>query len=262
MNLPYKKIKKLMLRFSYTASKYTDVLLVLNITGKLCGFGSCIHIRTCGRILTVSCNHVAYPSSVYFSGPERLKKDIITDEDISRICKIKLIKRYDKYDLAVFDSSNLKLEDNGKFRYDLDKSRKITFEVAKKNVDSICFIYGILGSKTRVYNYPDGMNYMQLPIYTGIGPLVSVANDKVIADFAEKEMYELNVEHFPQLEGLYPTGGSRDISGASGSGLWIQFGDEILLIGILLGPKEASSGKHLIRFTPIWIIQDLVRELF
>jgi len=63
---------------------------------------------------------------------------------------------------------------------------------------------------------------------------------------------------FPQLKPIGPTGGPRDLSGMSGSGLWIKTDDGIRLTGILLGPTPGETNQHLIRFTPIWkVIEEL-----
>ncbi|MCR4322052.1 MAG: hypothetical protein NUV74_17170 [Candidatus Brocadiaceae bacterium] len=216
MSLSNDEIQKHMQHVFNVASKHTDVLLSIN-NGKCVKFGSCIHIKVNGKNLTISCSHVAEKSSSYFSGPKRLKQDIIPEDDKSSVSKMELIFRNEEYDIAIFNSSNLPIEEHGKSRYDLSESKIITFEMAKKNISSAGYIYGIFGSMTQGYTYSDGISYMKIPFYTGLGSIVTVSNDEIIADFAEKELYELNTRSFPHLKGLCPTGGSRDISGASPS---------------------------------------------
>ncbi len=262
MRYSHNEIKELMHQFSITVSKYTDILLSLNIEGKCVKLGSCIHIKAHDKDLAISCNHVAHQYSNYFSGLQRLKRDIIPENNKSRTPKIDLVYRSNEYDLTVFNSDSLSTEDSGKSRYNLCKSEQITLEICQKNISSLCYIYGILGSMTRSYTYPDGINYIQIPIYTAIGPIVSANNNKIVADFAEKEIYELNVKSFPHMDRISPTGGYRNIHGASGSGLWIQLANEILLAGVLVGSNERSSTKHLIRFLPIWIVIEKIKELY
>ena len=262
MNLSNEEIQKHMQHYFSVVSRYTDVLLSINNDGKCVKLGSCIHIKVSGKNLTISCCHVAHPSSSYFSGPKRLKQDIIPKDDNSRVSKIELVLRDKIYDIAIFNSNNLPLEKHGKSGYDLIKSKILTLEIAKRNIFSASYICGAFGSMTQGYTYPDGLSYMKLPLYTGLGTIVDVSNDEIITDFAEKDMYELNTNSFPHLKGLCPTGGYRDISGTSGSGLWIQLNNEILLAGILLGRRKAPSSKHLIGFTPVWIIRDLIEQIF
>lgn len=49
----------------------------------------------------------------------------------------------------------------------------------------------------------------------------------------------------------------------SGSGLWVHWGDEFHLAGVLRGREKGSDtkGSHIIEFTPVWRLVEWVRGL-
>ncbi len=70
-----------------------------------------------------------------------------------------------------------------------------------------------------------------------------------------------NTEVFPQLKEMGVSGASRDLSGMSGSGLWVADVDRIFLAGILTGPASGKIADPEIRFTPVWVLRTLLEEV-
>jgi hypothetical protein len=122
------------------------------------------------------------------------------------------------------------------------------------------FIYGVLGKQTSGFVYPDGLAYMEVITYSGLGPIVEVTENLVVTDHAEKQSLREGEPVISRIKNIVPTGGYRDISGCSGSGLWIMT-TEPILVGILCRPRAADSDKHLIEFTPVWHLLKLADEI-
>jgi hypothetical protein len=66
---------------------------------------------------------------------------------------------------------------------------------------------------------------------------------------------------FPELADVQINGKSRDLSGTSGSGLWIVRKDRIHLAGILRGPASGMVGDPDIRFTPVWLLREFLKAV-
>lgn len=56
------------------------------------------------------------------------------------------------------------------------------------------------------------------------------------------------------------SGGSRDLQGMSGSGLWLRDDHGVVLAGILKGALGYVGDPEL-RFTPVWMLRAVLNDL-
>jgi hypothetical protein len=243
---------------------HTDFVLVRNTETGECGQASCLHVLFEGIDCTISCQHVLRPKAEYYTGARRLPVDCITknDEEKPGVPSLRLLAESAKLDLALFDHPGLDLESIPKRSYALGEGA-VTFERTLRNKGTVSFIYGTPGFATRGTQYPDGMVYVNTPIYRACGPIVSVEADRITADFAEAILFELNTKDAQQLEGFRISGGARDLGGMSGSGLWIHDRLRFRLAGVLRGPEAGSdmTHSHIIEFTPVWSLEEWMKSV-
>lgn len=243
-------------------SAFTDSMLLRDTSDGACGLASCLYIEWKGKVYALSCHHVLAESRKYISGAKRLQKNVIDESDTQGVRPFKLIAENDTLDLALFSLEGLDISTIPKSAYELSDNA-IDSQLAAENLQTVSFIHAVAGFGAKGTQYEDGLVYMSLPIYSAYGPIVEVSENLIVADFAEKELIELNEKDFPKLKDFQPTQGTRDLSGMSGSGLWVIGGDRFVLLGILLGPTEDNDPEteHKIRFTPIWKVGSWLESL-
>jgi len=252
--------KALFKRFSDQVPSHTDILLALSQPqdGKSgCrGVGSGVHVTYCGRHLTITCSHVAKHDCLYFSNPKGLRSPQIPDGEHPLVSNISLLVRSERDDIAVLDSAHLPITAHGKSRYDLAKSLEVTKELlSSPELNGLAgYTYGVWGSQTSGFIYPDGLAYMQVITYSGIGPITAVSDDTLIVDLSEKDDLREGEPALDRIRDIQPTGGYRDISGCSGCGLWIMK-DQPRLAGILLAPERATRSQHPYQWQRV-VLQD------
>ena len=255
--------KELNRKFTAVVPKHSDVFLALSqpVEGKseTRGVGSCVHLVYKGRKLTVTCDHVAKERCICFTNPKGLAAPSVPEGQHPLVPGLTLLRRSKPHDLAVFDSEALPMEQHGKTRFDLAKSAVVTHALLSdpKYRGLASFIYGVWGEQTTGCVYPDGLAYMEVITYSALGPIVEVTADLIVTDHAEKQDLREGEPVIQRIKNIAPTGGYRDISGCSGSGLWIMT-TEPILAGILCRARTAPSDQHLIEFTPVWHVLKLV----
>ena len=241
---------------------FTDSMLLRNTETGACGQASCLFIEWKGTAYAVSCHHTLAELQEYIVGAKRLKGKAIKEDDTHEVAPLRLLGSDETLDLALFDLNGLTLLNIPKRAYSLSESR-IDLKTTTKHLGGGAFIHGVPGFGTRGTQYDDGLVFLKCPIYSAYGPIVEVYEDLIVADFAEMELSELNDKDFPYLKDLEPTGGTRNLSGMSGSGLWVICNGGFVLLGILLGPTEDNRAKieHRIRFTPVWKLIKWLEQL-
>ena len=242
----------------------TDFLLKRDPAGGNCGHASCVHVSVDGREFSVSCQHVLRPNLLYYTGPTQLKIDQITDEDMRKpaVPPLQLVAECAMLDLALFKHPGLDLAKISKRSFVLGPDT-LTFERASWNKGSLGFIWGTPGFAARMAEYTDGAVYVNTPVYKAYGPIVTVEVDRITADFAETKLIELKNAAGSPIEGIQATRGARDLSGMSGSGLWVRWDSNFHLAGILRAREKGSDtiASHIIEFTPVWRLTEWVRGL-
>ncbi|WP_437743962.1 hypothetical protein WME73_02475 [Sorangium sp. So ce302] len=238
-----------------TARAHTDVILVVPKDGGDAALASCIHIDWNGRRLVLTCNHALRAEHAYFTSPTRVQNSVIDENTRYQVHSLRFLSATQDLDIAVFEGTDANDTGSGKTPYVLADSSWFAPEKLDASEGVAAFIYGLLGNKARGHQYPDGLVYLEAPIYTGLGPLVQVVERELVADMAEKRIVTLNDKDFPQLKGEVATGGVRDLQGSSGSGLWMVLDRQPCLLGIVLGRNPSPAGTHLIRATPIWSVR-------
>lgn len=253
-------------KFTSVVPKHTDVFLTLSqpVEGKseTKGIGSCVHLLYKGRNFIVTCDHVAKERCIYFTNPKGIATPCVPEGQHTLVSGLPLLERSKPHDLAIFDGADLPMEQHGKTRFDLAKSAVVTHALLSdtKHNGLASFIYGVFGEQTSGIVYPDGLAYIEVITYSGLGPIVEVTEDMIVTDHAEKQNLLEGKPLIARIKNIVPTGGYRDISGCSGSGLWIMK-TEPILAGILCRPRVANSDKHLIEFTPVWHLLKLLDEI-
>jgi len=173
---------------------------------------------------------------------------------------VDVVSRSNPHDLAVLDTSELPLTKHGKNRYDLKKSSVVRYESLKGKEGLAAYIYGTWAKHTPVHDYEDGVSYSEIVVFSSIGPIIDISKDVITVDITEKDVLAVNQSANIPDEDKIPSGGSRDISGCSGCGLWIMC-KEPILAGTLVGPIVATSTKHTTRCTPIWRTIELITNI-
>lgn len=260
--IPKEEIEELLPFRESQIGAHTDLLLVRDQITGACSQASCLYVTFQGNEYEVSCDHVLKPNADYFTGAKRLVNPRIDEGDSHGVPPIRLIGSSASMDLAVFDRSGLDLQKVPATSYDLD-ANPITFECAARNENVLSFIYGVAGFAAEGLQCPDGLVFVNAPIYTAHGPIKSVNEDLIVGDFAEAELVALNAKHFPKIADFKPTGGARHLGGMSGSGLWVHADERFHLAGVLLGADSEfdRTKEHLIRFTPVWRLKEWLKEV-
>ena len=237
---------------------HTDTLLIRNIGDGACGQASCLYLRFNGHNYAVSCSHVVKDKSEYFTGSKRLRGTPIEKAGSHRVPPLQLIRSDSALDLAAFTHFGLDLAKIPKCAYDLSSS-PFTYENTAKDIGTLSFIYGVPAFLSYAIPRPDEGVYLCLPIYTVCGPITQVCREWILADFPENEPDEVN----PEITDFAATGGARDISGMSGSGLWVMCEDRFHLSGILSHRTSGydTSSSHIISFTPVWVLKAWLQTL-
>ncbi len=244
--------------------RHTDIVLVVDTKKSVAaGLASCVLIRAGRKQWAISCHHVLEPNAAYFIGPGRLERDLIPEEPPARVLAARLVASDEDLDLALFEIKNDMPAARSKESYDLRASAAISHDGIRRNLELgvTAFLCGLYARRSRIKPYPDGLLYLQAPLYSALGPLVSVDKVRVVGDFAEKELLFVNDTAFPQLKGAKPTGGPRRVHGISGSGMWVMGSGRMHLLGIVGGRDPGSRGEHLIHATPVWALRSWLHSV-
>jgi hypothetical protein len=238
---------------------HTDIVLIREMTTGQCGQASCIFVSYHGMKYAVSCRHILKPNSECFTGARRVQTDQIPDGAYNDVPPLKLARQSQPDDLAIFTHDGLRASEIPKVHYAADHLT-VNYGAMIKNVRPCSFILGAPGAFTRGTQWKeDGLVYLEADLYTAYGPIVSVTENRIVANFAETELIYLN-ENSKRMQGFVPTEGARDLSGMSGSGLWVYATNRFHLAGILIGRVKGSdtTSAHLIEFSPIWKVRELL----
>lgn len=241
---------------------FTDSVLLRSTDTGACGLGSCVYIEWMGTAYAISCQHILAENREYITGAKRLTSNIISENDSHAVAPIELIDSDKTFDLALFTLGGIDLPSIPKRAYALGENL-LNSENTAKSVGSVSFIHAVPGFTLKAGQYEDGLVFLKCPIYAACGPIVEVSEDLIVGDFAEQELIEINLKDCPELKDFQPNGGTRDLSGMSGSGLWVICGDRFVLLGILLGSTadNKTASEHRIRFTPIWKVIAWLKSL-
>lgn len=232
---------------------FTDSVLLRSLDNGACGLASCLYVEWKGRAYAISCHHALAEGREYIAGARRLQGATIDEGGSNEVAPLSLLASDSALDLALFDLNGLGLPSIPKRAYPLAENG-FTSTTTAGIIRCVAFIHAVPGFAMRGFQYPDELVFSQFPIYSAYGPIVDVSDEVIVADFAEVELIELESDAFPHLADFTPNGGTRDLSGMSGSGLWVISEDRFQLIGVLLGTDSRNDpqNQHLIRFTPIW----------
>lgn len=236
---------------------FTDSILIRNTVTGACGLASCTYVEWRGTPYAVSCHHILREGHEYISGARRISGSRIDEEDSHEVAPLTFINSDADLDLSVFDLNRLHLDSVPKRAYDINAD-DFSLDRISRNLQCVSFIHGVPGFSNQGIQYHDGLVFMSSPVYSAYGPIVEVTNDLIVGDFAETECIELNTAAFPQLNGFEPNRGTRNLSGMSGSGLWVISSESFAFLGTLIGEAQGNNriSEHRIRFTPVWKLRE------
>ena len=266
MSISRRKIETLLKTAPTQTLKHTDIVLVAEPVAasdrlQLCTQGSGVFLRSFGVELLVTCHHVVSKGPIYFFGASRLEQPRVPrDPSEHKVCSATLLASEPDLDLAVLRSDSSTASVSPKVPYDLSDSEWVTEEILLKNKGTATLISGPPAGMMDIY--ATNPLYAEAAYYSATGPLIEVHQDRLIVDMAESEFVYNNSDLFPQLRNMKPTGGTRELQGISGSGLWMFDDDErVILVGIVLRRDSGALDEHRIRATPVWALRDWLKKL-
>ena len=222
---------------------------------KMLGGGSCVFVRHGNRLLGLTCAHVVDRPGKCYLVPPRLEQPNLRGAIPDKRMPFELTAADAGADLAVFDIEADDLA-AGKTLYSLSESDWLTFEVLQSAIGALSFMCGAWGKETDYVKLNDKQCFVSTPLYFARGPIVKVDQHVIVSDFSEHEIEQLNTRGFPQLKDVKVAGGSRDLSGTSGSALWVYEKGKLCLAGTLRQPEDGIMANPRIEFTPVWVIRD------
>lgn len=243
------------------ADEYSTQVLVKTEDGSDM-YGSGIHIEFKETIYLITCEHVVRKAKYVFANPP-ITKDLLPriEQDGKRYaCNIMAVNR--KSDIAVLNYS--RHEDMvGAIPFNIDNQVNYTNQIINSHIGLAVYIHGVPKFNMEIIELSNSQYLMDSLTYTAIGGVTKASNDWIQCDFAEKEAGENPLINLDD-DFLELSGGSRDIKGMSGSGLWCFNQGNILTFLGLLSHKDKSNidnDQHLINFVPVWKILIQIKKL-
>lgn len=236
------------------ADAYTTQVLSIKEDGT-CGYGNGLHIEFKGTVRLITCEHVVRRAKHVFANPAPISGPIPRAEQDGKRYSCNIVTADRQSDIAVLNYS--RTEDMVNITpYNLNGQPNYTNQIVNDHIGLAAYIHGVPGFNKDVINFSDGKIMTNCLTYTAAGGISKVSNELIQGDFAEKE---IGNDPLTDLDGnvLQLTGGVRDISGMSGSGLWCFNQDNKLnLLGLLSYKDDLNIDidQHLINCVPIWII--------
>lgn len=245
------------------APKHTGTILSVPVhaQGPLdCGCASCVYIEYRGRRFSITCDHVTREASALYDLAIAPSDKPTPFGPVTSQSQAILLRRDTEHDLTVLDAQMANFVVAQKKPFPLETSDFISKEWLEQQHGLASFICGTWGVETLLI--PMGQNrYVEKTFYSAGGPIKTVTSSTIIAVFEEKELLSRNDQVLPHLRGIRISGGSRDLSGMSGSGLWLLDENSIHLAGILTGPASGEIADPELRFTPVWVLCDLLQQV-
>ena len=236
------------------ADAHTTQVLSIKEDGTY-GYGNGLNIDFKGTVCLITCEHVVRRAKYVFANPVPVSGPIPRTEQDGKRYSCNIITADHLSDIAVLNYSRTKDMVNIT-PYNLSDQPDYTSQIVNNHIGLAVYIYGLPGFNKEIINLNDGQIMTDCLTYTAGGGITKVSNEWIQGDFAEKE---IGNDSLTDLDGneLQLTGGVRDISGMSGSGIWCFNQDNKLNLLGLLSRKDVLNidiDQHLINCVPIWII--------
>lgn len=223
------------------------------------GCASCVYIEYCGQRFAITCEHVTRGAGTVYDLAIAPSDKPTPFGPVTNRFPVTVLKEDKENDLAVLDVQLVDFSVAQRLPFVLETSDFITKACLDDQPGLLSFIWGALGSKVTLTPMREHV-YFEVPIYSAFGYMKTVSPNEITAEFREEELLVHNIEAFPQLKDMRISGGSRDLSGMSGSGLWVADKHGIILAGILTGPVSGEKGDPEIRFTPVWVLRAILEK--
>ena len=255
-------------QLSTTAFTHTDLIIAAEKKEeKFClkGVGSVSIVSYKGKEYAITCKHVTNGSTLFFSGSGKGETNHFDEKAVLKCKNMELLLSSEQYDIAIFSGYN-QVPLTKKTFYPLEKSDLITFSKLSKEIGTLCSFTGVWAKYTQQGPWNDLM-YFDTCYVSAFSGIQEVRDDEIVADFAAKDILNKRIDVFPKLKEVEANGGTLNFRGCSGCGLWVSppipsDPRAAVLIGILLGRIECDTKtQHLIHFTPIWKVKELLDSL-
>jgi hypothetical protein len=226
------------------------------------GGGSCVYVESRKRRFAVSCEHVTRDAAEVLTAIPATEDPNSPRESTRKLTSVPVLREDAQSDLAILDVSRCDLVAAKKHLYPLESSDPIDQDWAKQNLPGLsAFMCGGWADQTEIFPLGNDDFFVYGTPYAAGGPIIEVTETSIVAEFKEDREMLRNVKEFPDLADVTISGGSRDLKGTSGSGLWIVGDGHCRLAGILKGPASGLPGDPKIRFTPVWALRKLFEDL-
>lgn len=225
------------------------------------GYGNGINVEFDGEVYLITCEHVVRRAKYVFVNPVPVSGPVPQSEQDGKRYPCNIVMADQSSDVAVLRYSRT-ADMAGITPYNLSDQPAYTNEIVTNHIGLAVYIHGLPGFNAEIIKLNKNKIMTNCLTYTAVGGIIEVSNEWIQGDFAEKE---LGNDPLTDLDGneLKLTGGARDISGMSGSGIWcFNQNNKYNLLGLLSGPDSLNIDKeqHLINCVPIWIITNCLMK--
>ena len=220
------------------------------------GCASCVFVEHRDRRFAVTCEHVTRAADSVRILAIRPSLEPTPLGPVTQLLPARILHENAEHDFAILDAQAIDFVAACKEPFLIAKSELVTQSFLDREIGVLCFIWGALGSSVEATPREQGV-YVEVPIYSNGGSIKTVTQVMITGEFREEQIHLVDHSLFPQLSNTQISGDSRDLSGMSGSGLWVAGeGHTYSLAGILKGPASGRIGDPEIRFTPVWTLRD------
>lgn len=222
--------------------------------------GSCVYMRDdAGRHRAVTCAHVLKDCDTAICSMDPVDTSTWMTK-VPEATPAPILARDVVVDLALLDAPPAPTTDPDRQYWPLSPSQSITLPSLQKHLGCSAFLWGSFGAGATFEKAAGGVRLYSQPPYHAKGKLTSASADLLIGHFPENILHARNTKDFPQLKHLEVRGASRDLSGTSGSGLWLLGANGPILVGILKRPLDGVCADPHIEFIPIWKVLKFLQD--
>jgi hypothetical protein len=223
------------------------------------GLGAAFIAKLKGNTWGITCKHVATSGEgIVFgskktngpvpNGPAREGRNIAVGE----------MYISEDLDVAAFHVTEEESYEIGKSPFVLDGRIQILDGDRKRLIGVAVGCSGFPGFLAELIRTGDHQRMGLFASYTTFGPVVSMNDTVITADWAEKSVIHINHN---AVGDITPTGGGRNIKGMSGSPCWMEIDGNIEFIGILCRGDFMGIDTHMVDILPSWTVVDFLESI-
>ena len=249
-------------RSANIALGYTGIILTESLRldfSRSNGAACCVYVIVNQEPLAITCQHVVANNDTYYINatatrptPDEIRS--MPDSDPSWPIAV-----WKAGDLAIFRVDEEQVNKNK--RQLLELGTAPISQPAELVPNTTAIICGIWAEESEYVPVFGTLLLNPFP-YAAKGVVSDVANHRITARFEENDIFVFGGNDQDRAKKINTSGGSRDLKGMSGSGLWIpQANGPPSFAGILSHPKT-EEGDPDIEFTPAWGVLRFIERFF